>query len=455
MADATVNNVADHGARRHRLFVRAAGWNAVARVVAIMAGLAQVPLALHYLKNEACGLWMALAGTLQLLNFTDLGIGTGLQNKVSEAFGRDDLQEIRELHAAGWRLLGGIGLGFALLALPLCWLLPWENWFKIADPSLRTQLPAALAVLVGGFSLGLPLNAGMRLANGVQQGWMQGVWTAVGSVLGLVFVALGVWLRWPFAVFTGVTAVAPAVANAGITWHIFRHLGEKFSRCVPHSVGVRCPGLVRQGLLFFLPQISGAIMTGAPAIMIAGTLGSAAVLPFSLCQRLSSMMLLFQNMPFVALWPAFAEARSRGDYAWMLKTFKKSMRLALLSGVALGLFFALAAHWIILLWTQNQAAVPTLGTRLGFALWTMLLAWIGGIVYFLNACGRLKGLAVGGITTAGMTLLLIPLATPRWGVDGTVAVIVLAWSALALPITLFDFKKEYERTFRWKTTPGC
>ena len=377
------------------------------------------------------------------MGFADLGIGLGLQNKISEAFGCDDLQGIRNLHASGRRLLGWLSLVLSAVVLPLCWILPWGQWLKVEAPDLRAQVPLALTILAGGFACGLPFNTGVRLACGVQQGWLQGVWTAVGSLGSLMMVALASWFHWPFAAFIMATASAPVLANLGASKHVFRVLGDEFAQLHPHvQRGLFLP-LLRQGLLFLLPQMSATIMMGAPGLMIAGVLGPGSVAPFTLCQRLSGMLLLFQNMPFTALWPALTEARARGDYDWMLRSLRKSLRAGLISGVVLGTFFALGGHLLILVWTQSSEAVPTLGTRLGFALWTMLLAWVSAAGYFLNACGRLRGLAIGGALTAILTLLIIPPFALKFGVSGVIAAMLIAWCTLALPMALWDFYKQY------------
>jgi O-antigen/teichoic acid export membrane protein len=420
-------DLADPRSKRKRLIALAALGNAAARAIAILANLAQVPIAVHYLKSEAFGLWMTLVGTVQLMSFADLGMGFGLQNKISEAYGKDDLQGVRDLFKTGWVILALVGAVLALVGAPLCWLVPWERVFKIHDAFLKTEVPGALAVILAFFCLNLPLNAGVRLAVGMQLGWVSGAWNAVSSVVCLGLIILGRSCGVGFVGFVALAMSAPVVGNIGTIWHTFQALGKKFCAMEGHFQRALPMSILRQGLLFLLPQLGSLVMTSAPAVLIASILGTAAVTPFNVCQRLTNALLQIQQLPLAGLWPAYAEAKSRGDYAWVWKTFLKSIYYTATTAVFFGLVLVLGGNLAISLWTRG-AIVPGSGLLFGFAIWIVIIGSIGAIPAFLNGCGELHGQAWGGVLSGALVLFLTPVMVKHFGLSGAVFAMVTSWS---------------------------
>jgi O-antigen/teichoic acid export membrane protein len=420
-------DMADPRSKRKRLIALSALYNALARVVSILASLVQVPIALHYLKAEAFGLWMTLVGAVQLMSFADLGMGLGLQNKISEAYGRDDIQGIRNVYKTGWLILALVGLGIAIVGLPLCWLIPWEQVFKINDPLLRAEVPGALAVILGFFCIGLPLNAGVRLAIGMQLGWVSGVWNAVSGVVCLGLIILGRHCGVGFVMFVGLAMSAPVIGNIGIIGHTFHILGKKFSGMTGHYERGLPATLLRQGLLFLVPQIWSVMANSAPSVIIASALGTTAVTPFNICQRLTNALLQIQQLPLAGLWPAYAEAKTRGDYDWVWRIFVKSLYYTAITGIIFALGTMFAGKMAVSLWT-NGAITLNSQLLIGFGIWVGYIGSVGAIPYFLNGCGELHGQALGSATSAGLLLLLTPLMVKPFGATGAVYAMIISAS---------------------------
>ena len=61
------------------------------RGVTVILSLATVPLALGYLGPERFGIWLTISSVIALLALTDLGIGNGLLNAVTQAMARGDI----------------------------------------------------------------------------------------------------------------------------------------------------------------------------------------------------------------------------------------------------------------------------------------------------------------------------------------------------------------------------
>lgn len=430
-------DAADPRSRRKRLIVLAAVYNVLAKGISILANLAQVPIALHYLKAEAFGLWMTLVGGVQLMSFADLGMGFGLQNKISEAHGKDDFQSIRDFYKTGWLILSAVGLGIAIVGLPLCWLVPWQGLFKINDPLLKTEVPGAMAVILGFFCIGLPLNAVVRLAVGMQLGWVSGIWSAVSSVVCLALIILGEYCGAGFIALVAMAMSAPVISNLGMIVHTFRILGKDFSETKGHYRAGLPGALLRQGLLFSLPQTGWMAINSAPPLLIASILGPAVVTPFSICQRLCNALVAVQQLPLTGLWPAYAEAKSRVDYDWVLKTFFKSLWYATITAVVIALGIVFEGGLAVKLWT-NGTVVPDNLLLIGFALWSGISMMVGAFSYFLNGCNELRGQALGAVLFPVPLFLLTCVMLKHFGLSGAVFAMIISYSVFGMTPLLWS-----------------
>lgn len=440
---------------RNRRVVHATLASLFSRVVGIAVNLAQVPIALQFLGPEAFGLWMTLVGTVHLMNFADLGLGLGLQNEIAAAYGLDDLQGIRDLHHTGRRLLAGLGLGVAAISLPLSCLLPWEVYFNAPEGPLARQLPYALAIVTCGFGLGLPLNAGVRLATGVQQGWLTGLGTTATSVLTLIAVIAARQTDASFGTFVAMTVAPLLLTNAAVGFLASRALGPTYGKLKGHYRSAAVSNLWRRGLLFLVPQLSASLMTAAPNIIIASVLGPTAVTRFSVCQRITGVLLQLIQLPLSPLWPAYAEAKTRGDAVWIKRAFRASLIYAFCAASGAGLGLVFLGEQVLVAWTGTSEALPDSNTLLGFAVWVAIVGTFGAITVFLNGCGVLKGQAVGGALSAASMLVTMPLLLSHFSLAGAVLSMTASWVIFCWPFVLRDLRLCWVQTQCSRSVQAC
>lgn len=427
--------------QRWRRIVQATLSSGAARVVTMLANLVQVPIALHHLGTEAFGLWMVLVGTVQLMAFADLGMGLGIQNKVSEAYGRDDFQEIHDVVTTGRRVLLALGLALALITLPLVFLLDWAAIFKVTDPSLRVGLLPAMLVVIGYFAIGLPLSVGLRISTGLQMGWLNGVWAVVGSVSTLLLIWLAALLHLGFVGFIALALVPNLLLNLGLTFSIHLRTKTSLGRFKGRFITALIPPLLRQGGYFLVPQVSASIMASAPAILLASALGPAAVAPFNICQRLANSMLQIQAMPLQPLWPAYAEARSRGDVSWIRRLNGYAVIYGVLSGTVLSLGLAFFGPDIAEFWTRSSIITDHSDMLGAFAIWVFLVSLMAPLVIVMNGLGALKSQAYGGVLSSISLLLLAPVFVQSFGAIGAVVAMIVSWFLIGCPLVILEYIK--------------
>ncbi len=436
-----ISRLSGRGRKFGLFFVSSIG----SRGVGIACQLLQVPIALKAMGPEAFGLWMTLSSFTYLLNFADLGVGVGVQNKLAETLGLNDERKARTLFNSAFAFLSAVGIGLALLLIPVSFLLTPERLFGLKEAPVIAQAHDAVIVMLLWFCLNLPLGLAQRLAYGAQRGWMHNVSQAAGSVLALCGLALAAQFKLSLGGML-VAAVYPSLlANVGL----LAGLLFQFKWLTPRGLEFRfdaLQGLLKLGVLFCVQQVSATVLFALPSLVISGFLGAAAVTPYNLAQRLFNLFGVVQNAFMLPLWPAYAEANARGEIAWIRRTLSRSLFATLtltILPMAVGASFA---NDIIRLWVgHTQDAVlpsPTL-------LW-LLFAWNALIFlqqpfgYLLAGVSAVRRLTWYSLLSTLTTVPLILILVQPWRQEG----VVIALIAGSLPFNMLACMFEALRFLR-------
>jgi len=415
------------------------------RGVGIACQLLQVPIALKAMGAEAFGLWMTLSSFTYLLNFADLGVGVGVQNKLAEMLGFNEERKARALFNSAFAFLLAIGLGLALLLIPATLLFNPERIFGLKEASVIAQAHEAVVAMLLWFCLNLPLGLAQRLAYGAQLGWMHNLSQAAGSMLALCGLATAAHFQLRFGGLL-VAAVYPGLlANLGLLAALLHH----FRWLTPRGLELRfapLQGLLKLGVLFCVQQISATVLFALPSLVISGFLGAAAVTPYNLTQRLFNLFGVVQNAFMLPLWPAYAEANARGETNWMRRTLGRSVFATLtltILPMAVGAWFAID---IIRVWVgHGQDAVlpsPTL-------LW-LLFGWNAVVFlqqpfgYLLAGVSAVRRLTWYSVLSTLITVALMLWLVQMWQQEGVVFALIVG----SLPFNLVACMVEALRFLR-------
>jgi O-antigen/teichoic acid export membrane protein len=161
----------------------------------LLTKLISVPLVLGYLGTERFGLWVMIISMGTMLALADLGIGNGLLNAISEAYGKDDPGAARKYVSSAFFVLSATAVSLAaIFALIYPWV-PWMRVFNVSSSQAVSEAGPALAVFAGCVLASVPLSVGRQTLIGYQEGFAANLWTSLGSVLGLGGVLLAIRLE--------------------------------------------------------------------------------------------------------------------------------------------------------------------------------------------------------------------------------------------------------------------
>lgn len=427
---------ATRGAARHRIAFLTGATGVSARMVSMGISFITVPLTLHYLGNERFGLWMTISSVLAMAGFADFGVGNGVMNTVADAFGKDDLDGIRHAISSGFAVMTAIGTAVLTLFLISYRFVSWGNLFRVTSSHARAEAGPAMVVFVICFVLNIPLDIVQRVQLGLQQGFRTNIWQVVSSFMALVGVLAAIHLRSGLPTLVVALAGAPILGTAMNAIYFFgisrRDLLPQWHFISPAVIS----RITRLGGLFFVLQLVAAISYSADNFIVARTLGAADVAMFSIPQRLFGIIATLVTMLLVPFWPAYGEASSRGDVAWIRHTLVRSLVIVFALTSVACLTLLLVSHRVILWWVGPQIQPPFL-LMLGFAVWTVISSCSNTLGIFLNGLSIVRFQVVTtGIFGVGCLFVKVLFAR-HYGSTGVPWATTLSFLILSVPLYLW------------------
>lgn len=417
----TATAAEQHHRKRNRSILTFFVSSLTSRGIGIGCQMLQVPLALAFLGSEAFGLWMTLNVIGYMLTFADLGIGMGAQNQIAEAAGRGDDTQARRIFFTGTVFLCAI-MTLLLVLAPASFLVDWQHAFRLADPALIRSAPLAIFAVIVSWCIGIPMGMAQRVALATQFGWLNNVQDALRNVVTLLVIFVEMRLQSSFVTVIISTAITGFVIQAACFVYLLHRLswlGVRLAWFQRSLLGQ----LTNVGIFFFLQQIATLALFSAPPVILSAALGAAAVTPFNLAQRVFGPFQLVPNAYLQPIWPAYAEAKGRGDWGWIRQTFFRSLFvvtvLCILPMAAATCYMRPLIAW----WTRGKAELP--GTGL---VW-LLFGW-----YAITVLQQPFGFLLAGLSEVRRATLYSMLTTVA--ALGLIFAFIPHYGANALPLGL-------------------
>lgn len=406
---------------RHRRMALTSMASATGKVISIATSLISIPLTLHYLGAERYGVWLTISSLTAMLSFADLGLGNGVLNRIAGAHGRDDRAAIRQYVSSAYAVLTPLAVlvltGFLVAGI----FGPWKYVFNIHGPAAQREVGPAMAAFAACFAVAIPAGVIQRVQMGLQEGFQSSLWQCGSSLLALaallVAISLHAGLPWLVVALLGAPSVGGLLNSLLFFGRLQPDISPRFnaiSRGALTDIG-------HTGLLFFVLQTVGAVAYASDNVIVARALGADKVPLYAVPNQLFTVIPMLLAMVLAPLWPAYGEAISRQDNAWVKKTLKRSLLASVgFAGVA-SLLLVVGAPLILRLWV-GRAVDPPILLLVGLGAWKVVEAGGNALAMFLNGANvvrfQVMVATVTGACALGLKVILIQMigvAGPPWG----------------------------------------
>lgn len=429
--------------RRYVGILRGIFTGLIGRGVGVVVSFISIPLTVRYLGAERYGAWVTISAAMAWIALADLGLGSSLTNAVSEGYanGRRDLAQA-SVAAAFWSL-AAIAALLAVGFFSLWAMVPWDRVFNVQTAQARIEVAPAVAIAFAIFALNFPFSIISKIYGGYQEVAVANAWFAAGNVLSLAALVAVTQLKGGLVAL--VIAVSGALLLTNVTSAVWVFAWSKpwlFPN--PKQVNWRTVRrLASVGGMFFVIQIAWLVLFQTDNLIIAHYLGAAAVTPYSVTWRLFACTTLFQMLANPSYWPAYAEAFSRGDLAWVRRSFRTNFSLTVSSTLILALPLVVYGRWIIQRWA-GDAAVPSSALLLFMGIWNVIYAATSSQSCVLAGSSRLRGQMIYSMAAAAVNIIASILLVQRIGITGAIMGTIIAYATCLLVPQWIEVKRALE-----------
>lgn len=419
---------------RQRRRIHRAGLTGLAtlfsRGVTVLVSLATLPLTSHYLGKERFGLWLTLSSFMAWIVIADLGIAVSLINVLSSADGRDDRTTARRAVTSAFWMTTAIAGVVILAGLSI---LPWIDWAGLFN--LKTSLAAAeagpsVAALIVLCALRLPSSIIGCTYQAYQEGYIYQLWSGLGGVFSagclILAVILQAGLTWLVAAYLGGLLLTDLISGAFLFFHRRRWLLPDFSS-FDYGQAIR---LIRKGSLFWIAQVSAIFMLQIDLLLVSRLFGASEAATYGTALRLYLIIGAVQTAFIAPLWAAYGEALARRDFDWIVRTFRQTIKISLITIVPAGMLICMTMSFTFKILVTDDI-MAGIDLRIALFLSEVCNSVARCISTFMNGIGDIRTQAVFGPVGAVLNIILSIYLGRLLGLSGvafaTAACLMVVW----------------------------
>lgn len=424
---------------RYRRAFSAAGTAIFGKGSILLVNAISVPITVRYLGTELYGLWITISMTVTMLQYLDIGIANTVTNLISEAYANDDCESAGYYFSTAFWMTAALAFGLVGAG----WLLwPHIDFGYVLGVRSTTLVPeVSKSVAVAGilFLCGLPAGLATRALAGYQELHFANLFSGAGNILALGAIILVVALRGSLTMLVAAYAGGSLLGSvACLLWVCFAR--KPWLTPMPGLVQLHLIGRVfHSGGQFFLIQIAGLVVFNSDNLIISHFLSPANVTPYNVTWRLITYANTVQILSSQALWPAYAEAWTRGDMPWIRAAYK---RMRWVTAGTLGVACAILIPFgrsIISIWA-GRVAVPGMSLLLLMCVWMVIYAVTMNQSCLMGATSRVGKQAISSLLAAVANLGLSIYWVQRMGTFGALLGTVVSYLIFILGVQTFEVR---------------
>jgi O-antigen/teichoic acid export membrane protein len=393
--------------------------------LSFLSSFALVPLYLNYLSKEEYGTWLTIASIIGWTTFFDLGLGSGMKNKLSTALAQNDMAKAKQIVSTTYVLIGAV----MLLAMMAGWLIAYNvNWNKALNAPYN-GLSRLILVCLLLFCLRLVFD----LINCILYAYQQAGYVNFISFLQAILLLVGVFVvsragsgdkLFQLGI---VSSAIPLLVMVFFNIYLF---ARKYKSVQPSFLSFNrsyIKEILSLGSRFFLIQIIVLIVFSTDSVIISKIFEPAQVAVYNSAYKLFSVYSIVWILVLTPYSTAFNESYIKNDSSWIRKTMKQ------LSKIWIGLMLAMVVMLLFVgkiysVWFGNLLSIPF---SLSFCMsFFVVVSTLGNTFsYFLNGIGKVKVQLYAAIFSG---LLNIPVSVllakyTSLGINGVVIGSCLTW----------------------------
>lgn len=409
----------------------------VLKLIDTIAYLLIIPVTIGYLNSYEYGIWLTINSILTWIYSFDIGLGSGLRNKLAIAIAANDDNLGRKYVSTTFFSLIVLMSFLALLGIVICSNIDWYailNTVPMKVPNLNAVILSSFAI----FCITFVLNF---IGNVYQAVQLPAVTSGIGvfsRLLSLVVIfILSKFTKGNLLYVAVVYSISPTILYLVMYPITFNWLYRKFSPSLRFFNISLLKDLCSLSILFFILQISGLVLFSLTNLLISHLFGPDMVTPYNIANRYFSIVSMAFAVIIGPIWSATTDAYEKNDIGWIKKTSNHILLINIGASILLLVMVAISPI-IYKIWIGKAVEIP-ISLSFWMAIYIVIYIWSMCYSTFLNGMGKLR---LQTYNTFGVAILFFPICYFLGDAFGIIGVI-LGMCLLNIPGLLFNILQFY------------
>ena len=373
------------------------------KFISMLLSFITAPLVLQCLGEEKYGVWISLLGIVSWIYYFDMGLGGGLQIKLSTALAQNRNEDASTYVGTAYAYLSMIsGLGFVIGVIFFLVIdIPGIFHYDIIDENVTLVLIVALFFACLNFVAKLVDN----ILYATQNVGYVGLFGLISKLLWIGVLILYMFTGNSYLIWFAIAEGAVNFIKNIIETFYVRIRYPQFSNIFKMVKKSYAKDIMSIGVLLFINNIGSLILNTTDNLVISRYFGAADVTPYSFCQKFFSIALMVFEAMVTPYFAAYTAAYAQNNLGWMEKTLKKMWKVW-------GIFIVVSAIGSLIfrpfsvIWVRMDLNYPT-GLIPLFAGYYILLMFGYTVTSFVNATSQTEKII---IPTVIGTMVNIPVS---------------------------------------------
>ena len=359
------------------------------QAVSIIVSFVYVPLMLHYLEVDRYGVWLTLISIINWFGIMDVGLGSGLRNKLTESLANKDFALAKTYISTTYALLAIIvSVGFVSFSIISLFI----NWPAVLNTRVISyaELYWLVAIVFTFFCIRFVLQIIGVIYMSHQRPAMNSIILAVGNILSLliVFLLTKVQSGRNLIVLGSVVSGVPVIVYFLFSIFSYRTNFKQISPSFKHINFAYKNDLMKLGLRFFMVSITSMAIFSTSNFIILQLFNASEVVRYNIAFKLFNLPMMIYSIILSPVWSAVTDAYSKQDILWLKSTLKR-MNLLSAGFIVFILIIVMASKYLYRFWLGNNIDIP-FALTLGLAVYTIIWVVNAPFSTFVNGFGKLK-----------------------------------------------------------------
>ncbi len=362
-----------------------------------------VRVVLDYLDQTKYGIWLTLTSFITWFTFFEIGLGSGLKNKLAEALANKDYKLGKIYVSTTYAILTIVISIVAFLFFVANFYIDWTIVLN-TDSNMSSELTNLAFIVFGFFFLRFVLKLISIVLTADQRPAVANTFGPIGNLIALILIFILTKTTESSLIYLGwVLSVVPIVILIIATIYFYKTDYKRISPSVKFIEFSQAKDLLNLGVKFFIIQIVGLVVYQTSNIIIAQFFGPSEVTTYNIAYKYFSILMMIFTIIISPFWAAYTEAWVNDDIIWIKNTIKKLLKIWGLISI-MGIIMLIFSDKFYYLWIGDKVIIPF---ELSFALllYFITLSFGGVFNMFINGVGKVKLQMYSGIIGAILFLL--------------------------------------------------